>query len=620
MSPTHDFKDIGDVLNFQLLKGIIATIDSATDTCTVTVGGDIVTALLYYHCTPASELRDNGAISGAAKGFKVGDEVIVLINKDKTSIKVIGHTDGIRRCTESAGAYYIFYIDGTTLKIAQCTWDAGIVVVDTKTGTQVFSTNNNFTPVTINLKRFTHNVPTGGVTITRDLYLVVTSLYLNPAPFYGWTNFAAANPAFPLVTNNVNTKITMTSQVMADLNTVNYNVNHTHAYVPEPAGSDNWKIMGEGESGDCEDFALTKAQALLDLGYPASAIHFEAGVNPAGGRGHGWLVVQTTSGDYALDVNSDAIGLNAGLSGPWPGGELLGRRRQIGNNWAFISAYGWLLNSSTIDPDESSGPFWYILDPLLNIFHPILPADFCRGLVPLCPSSRSVNFSADNNRIYIASTGSSGGIIKGYKLNENVLSLISETAYETSRTWDLYIIGMGNVGRNGSIIPCPPSYFLYDDYPSNPEKICGYTIDYCWEMSSPNGYYDTQYINPPYTGLPGWQQGGGQLFDYLNLILGKTLGNPFISYLGPPPPPGGSTPHLHTPFGEDFVNGVGAYWAQIDTDTLLIQAFVINSGGTLYRRMYKNSVSCLSDVIAAAGTTETNLLGLVYIPNTNRLN
>ena len=98
--PAHDFKDIGDVLNFQLLKGIITAIDSATDTCTVAVGGDTLAALLYYHCEPSSELRDNGAISGAAKGFSEGDEVIVLINKEKTSIKVIGHTDGIRRCEE----------------------------------------------------------------------------------------------------------------------------------------------------------------------------------------------------------------------------------------------------------------------------------------------------------------------------------------------------------------------------------------------------------------------------------------------------------------------------------------------------------------------------------------
>ena len=115
--PTHDFTDIGDVLNFGLLRGIIATIDSATDTCTVNVGGDIVAALLYYHCTPAAELRDNGAILGASAGFKVDDEVIVLINSDKTIIKVIGHTDGIRRC---GGQIVVNYKKNGQFRVAVC--------------------------------------------------------------------------------------------------------------------------------------------------------------------------------------------------------------------------------------------------------------------------------------------------------------------------------------------------------------------------------------------------------------------------------------------------------------------------------------------------------------------
>ena len=47
--PTIDFKNIGDVLNFELLRGTIVTLDSATDACTVNVGGAIFTALLFYH-------------------------------------------------------------------------------------------------------------------------------------------------------------------------------------------------------------------------------------------------------------------------------------------------------------------------------------------------------------------------------------------------------------------------------------------------------------------------------------------------------------------------------------------------------------------------------------------
>ena len=104
--PTIEYQNIGDVLNHDILKGTIQTIDAATDTCTVDVGGTIVTALLFYHCTPSSVMRDNGAVTGAAQGFVVNDEVIVLKKKDNSKILVVGHTDGVRRCYPS---YLLFY-------------------------------------------------------------------------------------------------------------------------------------------------------------------------------------------------------------------------------------------------------------------------------------------------------------------------------------------------------------------------------------------------------------------------------------------------------------------------------------------------------------------------------
>jgi hypothetical protein len=75
----------------------------------------------------------------------------------------------------------------------------------------------------------------------------------------------------------------------------------------------------------CEDFALTKAKKLLDMGYPASALHIEVGTIP-GGEGHAWLVVQTDQGDYALDNIFKPIMKNTLL--PYSG-----RKRQTGSNW-----------------------------------------------------------------------------------------------------------------------------------------------------------------------------------------------------------------------------------------------------------------------------------------------
>lgn len=144
----------------------------------------------------------------------------------------------------------------------------------------------------------------------------------------GWTVFCGQNPTHPLVTNTGNTQITMTEQLKADLKSVNSDVNNRNNYKSdtETYGKlEYWAIMSPGASGDCEDFALTKAQKLLDLGYPASAIKIEIGLTPKG-VGHAWLIVQTTAGEYALDL---------GQKEPVSAGTLTytDRRRQTGTQW-----------------------------------------------------------------------------------------------------------------------------------------------------------------------------------------------------------------------------------------------------------------------------------------------
>lgn len=97
--PTIDYDNVGEVLKHEFLRGVIQTVDSATDTCTVTVAGRTVDALLFYHCTPESAIRDNGAIEGAAAGFAADDAVIVQTNRnDPTEYLVVAHLDGVRSC------------------------------------------------------------------------------------------------------------------------------------------------------------------------------------------------------------------------------------------------------------------------------------------------------------------------------------------------------------------------------------------------------------------------------------------------------------------------------------------------------------------------------------------
>lgn len=914
--PAIDFKDIGDVLTFQLLKGIITAIDSATDTCTVSVGGATLSALLYYHCEPSSELRDNGAISGAAKGFSEGDEVIVLINKEKTSIKVIGHTDGIRRCEEAKiGNYYIFYQQGG-LKIAQCAYEGAIEVINTKSYNEVYATNTGY-PVPFQLKRFTHIV--NGV--AQDLYFVATSLYINPHPYSGWVNFCEANPTWPLVANHGNTKITMTPEVLADLNAVNYAVNHEHAY--SGVGGEVWKILGPFESGDCvayyeeiytkegikkvgdlkvgdivlsydleakryvykpiikiwekgllpgvrvgikngqsidithnhpmwtrtnqqgishyekryfkdidlsrwwkrrlpiakklpynikdiewltedlcfvighylaegwaeghhvcssgydmpehifpilkkhdipyseyknnsgvpcirflkskfktflerlkensfdihlpeemfhlpgnklraildgfwlgdghnsnypqksghtsnkqkvystsskqwaediqriglqlgtsfyvwkqehhqglgnkpiyrishntnshyykdhgyeglseigiarknikeigmvkmrdfevadthtfifknglvchqcEDFALTKAQELLNKGYPASALHIEVGlVSPT--SAHAWLVVQTTSGDYALDIiGGDSVKRNSAIRTN-TGEEYYGRRRQIGENWAAISPYAWMMNFYNTE-------YWnyYILDPLLNILHRI-PTPYYQRF-PQSYTGASFNFSSDNTSIYYQYRGNSDVYLRIVTFSFDGAK-VSTVSTRTDPKWN------GHVDRVGEIV-CG---FLSSEVP-NWQYI---------EIISKDGYYDYKPYPSPYDGF--------YLIEPTVTISPETP-NPFYH-------PAGSS-IFHTPFGEEisiYSMKSPQLWCHLEIDNTVYQSFLATTAAYGYlnfrprswyntARMYKDGVSCLSEVCAAVGTTEANLLGLVYIPSTDRL-
>jgi predicted transglutaminase-like cysteine proteinase len=146
----------------------------------------------------------------------------------------------------------------------------------------------------------------------------------------GWAAFCAAHPDWDLVTETGSTQIAYTPALAAELEEVNAWVNSHHHYTLDEqqyGKLEHWTIMAEGGAGDCEDYALTKAQMLLARGYPASALHIEVG-RTTSGEGHAWLVVQTDAGDIALDLNYSRPMRTWEL----PYGE---RMRQTGASWAM---------------------------------------------------------------------------------------------------------------------------------------------------------------------------------------------------------------------------------------------------------------------------------------------
>ena len=568
---------------------------------------------------------------------------------------VIGRVTGINNCDGDNGSYYVFYTtDGTNFKVSNCRWDSvenKLVISSTKTYPKLSLTGSTHPIVegimpdymAFHVKKFTHQV---GANL-QNLYLVATNLYINPTPFAGWTNFVTGTPTFELATNNANTKIIMTSQLRADMETVNYNINHTCTKIT--AGfSDPWYIMNTGGSGRCTEFALTKAQALLDLGYPASAIHIEAGLYESSVIGHAWCVVQTDQGDFALDMNNDEVINNASFK--FGTEELYARRRQIGNNWAFISPYGWLLAST----QTANNVYYYILDPVLNIFH-IFPYMFVGREGAECyaygfpfgdgtafydgwPNSHhfecgvSVNFSEDNSRFYIRQQPTMIGVSNALwecKLGENKIEIISTTQPEV----------YGFVNRDGTLSVNESTSF--DTVISGSQKLMS-----C-DVISKDGYYEYKWLeagsvhitpNPPYDPIVmtkrNWlykHVAPSRIFEkafpcitrWANALPPGQGGYPpipddeiqYTPWQIPPETTAVDYPFINFPFPLTFV----------DAGNVFIQGYgwikqTNYYDGVLESKIRKSGVDIMPAILTATGATLSSLIGYVYIPCADRLN
>lgn len=127
--PTLNYENAGALVEYDYLQGTVTALYPEDDTADVSgVCGSLSKIPIFYHCKPDSVARDNGALTGAAGGFKVGDSVVVLKSSggassslyslDKIALKgtgstatgpkyfVVGHYDGVRKC----GGDILFFI------------------------------------------------------------------------------------------------------------------------------------------------------------------------------------------------------------------------------------------------------------------------------------------------------------------------------------------------------------------------------------------------------------------------------------------------------------------------------------------------------------------------------
>jgi len=88
-----------------------------------------------------------------------------------------------------------------------------------------------------------------------------------------------------------------------------------------------------GAAGDCEDYALEKRQALIELGWPPEALRLAVADSNWTGP-HTVLIAVTDSGDFVLDNLSDRVK-------PWSKTPYQWRKRQSGAadlDWRRIAA------------------------------------------------------------------------------------------------------------------------------------------------------------------------------------------------------------------------------------------------------------------------------------------
>lgn len=130
----------------------------------------------------------------------------------------------------------------------------------------------------------------------------------------GWDDFKSRYPSHPLVTNTAEPeKVPSTDQIVAQIWAIDEDVNSKHFYKTDASyrnKADFWDIMSGddpnallNDKGDCEDFALTKADKLInDLGLSPNNMQI-ALCYTQGGAYHANLLVPTTNhGTLVLDI------------------------------------------------------------------------------------------------------------------------------------------------------------------------------------------------------------------------------------------------------------------------------------------------------------------------------
>jgi predicted transglutaminase-like cysteine proteinase len=93
-------------------------------------------------------------------------------------------------------------------------------------------------------------------------------------------------------------RIDLTANRMAELDTVNHEVNASIRPTPDRSNLRYWRL--NVTAGDCNNFAIKKRHELIERGWPAAALALTV-AKTKWGEGHLVVTVRTYQGDFVLD-------------------------------------------------------------------------------------------------------------------------------------------------------------------------------------------------------------------------------------------------------------------------------------------------------------------------------
>jgi predicted transglutaminase-like cysteine proteinase len=293
--------------------GTVSDVDEATDTCTVTLDGEVSSTGFVVGDGRTMRAVPIEYMDCNAEAFSDGDHIVVeFVGQDPGDPLVIGFVDNPMACPGDTPMACPLYVELKFTSAGEAIqWYFIVDSMHHASGFIDLTGDAPDGPCEGNHDHFTTGDPMPGIGQTP--WFVVNAVAgqeftWRAYPYIPqmWT-FCAAWPGHPIADAGVPRDIGPFDTIsydewLADIIDINTQVNLHCIYEDDP--DDEWQVIAcPGGRGDCEDFALTKMQMLADAGVPAGAMDIV--LCKYDGAGHAIAAIMTDNGLRYLDGSSN---------------------------------------------------------------------------------------------------------------------------------------------------------------------------------------------------------------------------------------------------------------------------------------------------------------------------